>query len=120
MRSSSVEVVACLQVLEHLWDQPGFLAECARVLRPAGTLLLSTPNRLTFSPSGAAVNPFHTRELSATELAAALSPWFVVTRMLGLHHGRRARSGGTRPGARPTLMWLTCSSGWRAKVGRTY
>ena len=42
-------VVASLQVIEHLWDQPGFLAGCRRVLRPAGTLLLSTPNRTAMS-----------------------------------------------------------------------
>jgi SAM-dependent methyltransferase len=91
LRDNSVGVVACLQVIEHLWDQPGFLRECARVLGPAGTLLLSTPNRLTFSPGGAALNPFHTRELSAADLADLLSPRFVVSRMLGLRHGRRLR-----------------------------
>jgi SAM-dependent methyltransferase len=89
---AGVEVVACLQVIEHLWDQPGFIAECARVLRPAGTLLLTTPNRRTFSPTATPgerpLNPFHTRELSAAELTELLAPHFVVTRMHGLRHGR--------------------------------
>src|SRR5664280_1462545 len=35
--AGSVEVVANLQVIEHLHNQAGFLRECARVLRPAGT-----------------------------------------------------------------------------------
>jgi SAM-dependent methyltransferase len=98
-----VEVVACLQVIEHLWDQPGFFRECARVLRPAGTLLLTTPNRLTFSPDARPGerprNPFHTRELSAAELVALLSPMFVVTRLHGLRHSRRLSRFERRHGA---------------------
>jgi SAM-dependent methyltransferase len=87
-----VDVVASLQVLEHLWDQPGFLAECARVLRPAGTLLLTTPNRLTFSPGNRPLNPFHSRELDPAELRELLdAAGFEVSRLLGLRHGARLR-----------------------------
>ncbi len=68
----SVDTVVSLQVIEHVWDHPQFVAECARVLRPGGLLMLSTPNRLTFSPgAGSAdkpVNPFHTHEFTAAEL----------------------------------------------------
>lgn len=46
----SVDVVVNFQVIEHLWDQGQFLRECLRVLRPGGVLLISTPNRITFSP----------------------------------------------------------------------
>lgn len=88
--AGGVEVVATLQTLEHLHDQAGFLAECARVLRPAGTLVLTTPNRLTFSPGlDRPLNPFHTRELSPAELDDLLAPAFAPTRSLGLRHGRR-------------------------------
>jgi SAM-dependent methyltransferase len=59
-------------VVEHVWDHPQFVAECARVLRPGGLLMLSTPNRLTFSPgagpSDTPLNPFHTHEFTAAEL----------------------------------------------------
>jgi SAM-dependent methyltransferase len=86
-----------MQVVEHLWDQPGYVAESARVLRPGGTLVLSTPNRLTFSPghdpaSGPPTNPFHTREFSAPELADLLSPHFPDITRYGLHHGPRLRA----------------------------
>ena len=84
------DVVASLQVIEHLWDQPGFLAGCARVLRPAGTLLLTTPNRLTFSLPNRPLNPFHHRELAPAELRELIEEaGFEVTRLLGLRHGRR-------------------------------
>jgi SAM-dependent methyltransferase len=88
--TGAFDLVASLQVIEHLWDQAGFLAECARVLRPAGTLLLTTPNRLTFSAPNRPLNPFHHRELSPAELVELLAEaGFEVSRLLGLRHGRR-------------------------------
>jgi SAM-dependent methyltransferase len=103
LADGAVDVVACLQVIEHLWDQPGFVADCARVLRPCGTLLVTTPNRLTFSPGSRAddrpLNPFHTRELAHAELRSLLDPQFVVTRVLGLQHGRRLRRFERRHGS---------------------
>jgi SAM-dependent methyltransferase len=99
LADGAVEVVSNLQVIEHLWDQEAFVAECARVLRPAGTLLITTPNRLTFSPGrDTPLNPFHTRELAAGELAELLERHFVVTRMMGLAHGPRLRRWERRHG----------------------
>ncbi len=85
----SVDVVVNFQVIEHLWDQPQFVAECARVLRPAGVLLMSTPNRVTFSPGrDTPINPFHTRELNAGELTELLEgAGFTLEAMLGVYHG---------------------------------
>lgn len=89
------------KVVEHLYDQPGFLAECARVLRPGGRLFCATPNRLTFTPEGAPLTPFHTRELDAEDLQELVAGAGLVTeRLQGLHHGpalreRDARHGGS-------------------------
>ncbi|KAA2259536.1 methyltransferase domain-containing protein [Solihabitans fulvus] len=93
VRSSSVDVVANFQVIEHLWSQEGFLAECARVLRPGGRLLVTTPNRLTFSPGrDTPLNPFHTRELAPNELAELLrGAGFRVELLAGLRHGPALR-----------------------------
>jgi SAM-dependent methyltransferase len=92
LATGSVDVVASLQVIEHLWDQPGFLAECGRVLRPAGTLLLTTPNRLTFSGQNRPMNPFHHRELDPAEFTGLLdTAGYEVSRLLGLRHGPRLR-----------------------------
>ncbi len=97
-----VDVVVNFQVIEHLWDQRQFVDECARVLRPAGLLLMSTPNRITFSPGrDVPINPFHTRELNALELTELLTDsGFRVEAMLGVFHGARlaeldARHGGS-------------------------
>lgn len=93
-RAVSFDAVVSMQVVEHLWDQPGYVAETARVLRPGGVLVLSTPNRLTFSPgydpaAGAPANLFHTREFSAPELTELLAPHFAGTVRYGLRHGPR-------------------------------
>jgi SAM-dependent methyltransferase len=100
--SASIDVVVNFQVIEHLWDQGQFVAECLRVLRPGGVLLMSTPNRITFSPGrDTPVNPFHTRELNAAELTELLeAAGFEVASMLGVFHGERlveldARHGGS-------------------------
>jgi SAM-dependent methyltransferase len=88
---ATVDVVVNFQVIEHLWDQGQFVAECFRVLRPGGALLISTPNRITFSPGrDTPINPFHTRELNAAELTALLTTaGFAVEAMLGVFHGSR-------------------------------
>lgn len=93
LRDASVDVVANLQVIEHLWDQEGFLAECARVLRPGGRLLVTTPNRITFSPGrDTPLNPFHTRELAPAELDGLLvDAGLRVEVLAGLRHGPALR-----------------------------
>jgi SAM-dependent methyltransferase len=100
--AGTFDVVVNFQVIEHLWDQGQFVAECARVLRPSGVLLMSTPNRITFSPGrDTPINPFHTRELNAAELTELLTDnGFAVQAMLGVFHGPRlteldARHGGS-------------------------
>ena len=105
LADGSIDVVVNFQVIEHLWDQSAFVAECHRVLRPGGVLLMSTPNRITFSPGrDTPLNPFHTRELNAAEMTELLtvvpgagseasgpnspdSGGFEVQQMLGVFHG---------------------------------
>jgi SAM-dependent methyltransferase len=94
VRSGSVGAVVSLQVIEHLWEQERFLRECRRVLTPGGQLLVSTPNRITFSPGrDTPLNPFHTRELAPAELAGLVADaGFTQVQVLGLHHGPRLRA----------------------------
>jgi SAM-dependent methyltransferase len=102
LADASLDVVVNFQVIEHLWDQTQFVRECARVLRPSGLLMVSTPNRITFSPGrDTPINPFHTRELNADELTRLLvDAGFTSVSMSGVFHGPRlaemdARHGGS-------------------------
>ena len=87
----SADLIVLLQVIEHLHDVDHALVELARLAGPDGAVLVSTPNRRTFSPGDAApVNPFHVREFAADELTDVLANAALVPmRQLGLHHGPR-------------------------------
>ena len=117
VRDGGCGAVVSLQVIEHLWEQERFLRECRRVLRPGGALFVSTPNRITFSPGrDTPLNPFHTRELSGSELAGLVrDAGFVDVEVLGLHHGPRlreldARHGGSIVGAQVAVA--VGGTGW--------
>jgi SAM-dependent methyltransferase len=45
-RAEAFDVLLSMEGIEHFEDQAGFLRECARVLRPRGRLILTTPNVL--------------------------------------------------------------------------
>lgn len=94
LRDASVDVIVTFQVIEHLWDVPRFLNECFRVLRPQGSLAMSTPNRITFSPGlgrgDEPVNPFHREEFDADQLTdLSTGAGFSDAHTIGLHHGQR-------------------------------
>ncbi|MEZ5116180.1 MAG: methyltransferase domain-containing protein [Candidatus Nanopelagicales bacterium] len=94
VREATVDVVVTLQVVEHLWDLRGFLRDCARVLRPGGLLLASTPNRPVHSPGlgrgERPVHPYHVQEFDAAEVADLVgTAGFTDVRVEGLHHGPR-------------------------------
>ena len=86
--AASVDSIIALQVIEHLDDPDGFLEGCERALKPDGSLIVSTPNRATF-PAG--INPFHTHEYEAAELAGLLGKRFPEVLMVGVGHGWRLR-----------------------------
>ena len=83
--TATADLVVSSQVVEHLWDQDAFVAECARVLRPGGSLVVTTPNRRTFPPG----NVFHSRELDSAELTALVGRHLEVRSVLGLRPGPR-------------------------------
>ncbi len=91
VRSATLDVVVTLQVIEHVWNHPEFVRECVRALRPGGLLLVTTPNRLTFSPGlNEPVNPFHTKEFTSAELSALLDDCGLQVHFAGgLHAGTR-------------------------------
>lgn len=80
------DAVYSIQVIEHIEDVELHLREVVRVLRPGGTFVVATPNRLTYSPDGLH-NPFHVREYDAGGLEALLASFFHEVEIVGLHAG---------------------------------
>src|SRR6185436_10066275 len=70
---ASVDWVVSIEVLEHLDDARGWLAEVHRVLAPGGVVVLTTPQR---APDGVVRDPYHVHEFEPAELGALLAETF--------------------------------------------
>lgn len=77
------DVVVSFETLEHLAEQEQLLAEFRRVLRPEGYLLISSPDKKTYSDETGYQNPFHVRELYRNELETLISGIFPAWRLYG-------------------------------------
>jgi len=90
-RPKAFDAVVAMQVLEHLWCPEAFVEQVRELLAPGGTFVLTTPNRETFSPQGV-LNPFHSHEYTAAEVAALVGRSFADIEVLGVRHGLYLRS----------------------------
>lgn len=72
--------VITFQVIEHIDRDGDFVREAARVLRPGGRLIVTTPN----APMSLTRNPWHVREYRAGELRQLLEGPFASVEMWGV------------------------------------
>ncbi len=77
---ASFDCVITFQVIEHINEDVAFVSEIARVLRPGGRLIVTTPN----APISLTRNPWHVREYCADELHNLLSLHFEQIERLGV------------------------------------
>lgn len=69
---NSFDTIVCFQVIEHIQNDNLFVSEIARVLKPGGKAIISTPNiDLTLSR-----NPWHIREYKPKQLKDLLLKYF--------------------------------------------
>ncbi len=77
------DLVVSFETLEHLHAQEQLVAGFARVLKDDGLLLISSPDKRTYSELAGFRNEFHVRELYREELLALLRPHFADVRLYG-------------------------------------
>ena len=76
----SFDCVISFQVIEHIRRDGDFVREIARVLRPGGRFIVTTPN----APMSLTRNPWHVREYTAEELRRLLAGSFSTVETLGV------------------------------------
>jgi SAM-dependent methyltransferase len=106
------QLLVSLQTIEHLWEQPRFVTECGRIAAPGATIVLSTPNRLTF-PSG---NWYHTRELTGPEFVELVEADLEVVATLGLWHGEKLSAWERELGSCVDAQLATDHAQWPADL----
>ncbi len=79
----SFDAVISFETLEHLEQQESMLLEFRRVLKEDGFLVISSPDKKTYSDINGFENPFHVRELYRDDLETLISPVFPAHRLLG-------------------------------------
>jgi SAM-dependent methyltransferase len=91
--SEPCDAVVFLQTIEHVPNPKAVLDHLRSLLRPGGTLYVSTPNVLTLAPPGAekSDNPWHVREYHAGEFRELCEQSFDQVELLGLFHAAKLK-----------------------------
>ena len=77
------DLIVSFETLEHVAAQEALVAGFARALADDGLLLISSPDRRTYSDESGFRNEYHVRELYRDELVALLQRHFPVVRLFG-------------------------------------
>ena len=76
---SSFGLVVAFEVIEHLAEPARLVSAAARLLKPDGLFVVSTPNPATYPPG----NPYHKHEMNAAQFEAVLGRSFASRAFFG-------------------------------------
>jgi SAM-dependent methyltransferase len=83
--SESFDYIVSFQTIEHVHEVKRCLAEITRVLRPRGSVFLTTPNRrLRLLPFQKPWNPYHVHEYRSAEMRRMLRRFFCRVNIQGV------------------------------------
>ena len=74
--NNSFDVVVSFETIEHVKDQVKVMEEIRRVCKQDALLIMSTPNKQTYSSKDNFTNPFHEKELTSEEFVTLLTGFF--------------------------------------------
>jgi len=78
---NSFDTIICFQVIEHIKKDLQLLFEINRVLKPGGSLYLTTPNKL----ASLTRNPFHIREYLPGQMQKLVTSFFNNSTVKGIY-----------------------------------
>lgn len=96
LADDSFDAAVAVEVLEHVPDDSGFLAQIARVVRPGGWFYLTTPNG-EWVKHEETDNPDHLRHYTRAELTALLEAYFDDVRVVYAVRTGKQRWRGLKP-----------------------
>ncbi len=85
--ANSFDVIVAFEIIEHLLPKyhQQFLNSIAQLLRSDGVCLISTRNKLFWSPNRSRpYNPYHTKEFRPKEFANLLQDYFSYVSLMGI------------------------------------
>lgn len=88
MPDNSYDVITSFQFIEHIAPRKEFLKECFRVLKPGGSLLVTTPN----AKKSLARNPFHVHEYTFDEMKREVSSMNDLFELKGLNGNEKVNT----------------------------
>jgi len=110
--AESFDLAVSFETIEHIPQGRDWIREAARVLKPGGLMLISTPNREATNPGlyleELPANPFHFYEYSTTEFVGELLTEFDVLELYGQTLQRKA----AQPLCQAARQWYGRNLAW--------
>lgn len=82
------DAAVCFQAIEHFHNPGHFLNQLKKVVKPGGTILISTPN-VKKSLKGSLKNPFHVNEMNYQQFNSLLQKHFSSYELLGVGYAAK-------------------------------
>ena len=129
--TASVDLVVSFETIEHIREHEQMLDELVRVLRPRGSLIISSPDKANYDERSRSGNRFHLRELTHECFVGLLQArfprvrvyrqrlaigsfvladeWPGSTTLLSFMAGDRGSQPGSQPLQKPVYSLAVCS-----------
>ncbi|MFI4914938.1 MAG: methyltransferase domain-containing protein [Phycisphaerales bacterium JB060] len=110
LSSNTYDLAASFETIEHVENATGLVAELHRILKPGGTLVISTPNRI--GPT-----PYHVHDFGFAEFAAMIESAFTIERWIGQSAADEAHTPDLPPGMWPIDPIAAMDERWASLGG---